>query len=217
MAKDKNKAIEDKTFGMKNKNKSQKVKKFVQSLQATQKAVQNQTSAAQQKAQQEQAQKLKEQKKLELKELFQEVQIVQKCPFGVDPKTIVCNAFKQGKCTKKNCKFSHDLRVNQKAPIYEEKKDEDMEDWTQEQLEEAVDKKQNKNRATAIVCKYFLEAVETKKYGWFWECPNGLDCMYRHALPQGFVLKKKETLEERKAREEANGKITIEDLIETKV
>jgi hypothetical protein len=40
------------------------------------------------------------------------------------------------------------------------------------------------------VCKYFLEAIEQKKYGWFWGCPNGGDaCMYVHCLPPGFVLK----------------------------
>lgn len=40
------------------------------------------------------------------------------------------------------------------------------------------------------VCKYFLEAVEKKQYGWFWVCPNGgKDCHYRHALPPGYVLK----------------------------
>ena len=41
------------------------------------------------------------------------------------------------------------------------------------------------------ICKYFLDAVEGNKYGWFWTCPNGgANCMYRHALPPGFVLKK---------------------------
>ena len=41
------------------------------------------------------------------------------------------------------------------------------------------------------ICKHFLDAVENGKYGWFWACPNGGDqCMYRHALPPGFVLKK---------------------------
>ncbi len=41
------------------------------------------------------------------------------------------------------------------------------------------------------ICKYFLDAVENNKYGWFWQCPNGgNNCMYRHALPPGFVLKK---------------------------
>lgn len=37
---------------------------------------------------------------------------------------------------------------------------------------------------------FFLEAVEKSKYGWFWSCPNGTSCIYRHALPPGFILKK---------------------------
>jgi DRG Family Regulatory Proteins, Tma46 len=51
----------------------------------------------------------------------------------------------------------------------------------------------------------------------FWECPNGKTCKYRHALPPGFVLKKKETEEERKARieEEKESTLTIEDFLET--
>lgn len=35
------------------------------------------------------------------------------------------------------------------------------------------------------VCKFFLEAVETNKYGWFWSCPTGDGCIYRHCLPPG--------------------------------
>lgn len=64
------------------------------------------------------------------------------------------------------------------------------------------------------VCKYFLEAVEKKQYGWFWVCPNGgKDCHYRHALPPGYVLKSqmKALLEEEKE------KITIEEEIENQV
>ncbi len=41
-----------------------------------------------------------------------------------------------------------------------------------------------------------MDAVENNKYGWFWACPNGgNNCMYRHALPPGFVLKKVSTME----------------------
>ncbi|KAJ3356789.1 hypothetical protein HDU91_005503, partial [Kappamyces sp. JEL0680] len=101
-----------------------------------------------------------------------------------------------------------------------DKKDDTMENWDQAQLENAINEQEkgrvNLNRATDIVCKFFLEAIESSKYGWFWECPNGKDCKYRHALPPGFVLKKKETEEERKereAREKAN-QITIEDFLE---
>jgi len=40
--------------------------------------------------------------------------------------------------------------------------------------------------------------LKKKQYGWFWECPNGGEkCIYRHALPPGFVLKKKEPEEEK--------------------
>lgn len=39
------------------------------------------------------------------------------------------------------------------------------------------------------VCKFFLDAVEKKQYGWFWACPNGKECHYRHALPPGYILK----------------------------
>ena len=49
--------------------------------------------------------------------------------------------------------------------------------------------------------------------------PNGTKCKYRHALPPGFVLKKKETEEERREREEneKENQITIEDFLETEV
>ncbi|KAJ6665168.1 hypothetical protein lerEdw1_004216, partial [Lerista edwardsae] len=59
------------------------------------------------------------------------------------------------------------------------------------------------------VCKYFLDAIENNKYGWFWVCPGGGDnCMYRHALPPGFVLKKD------KKKEEKEEEVSLEDLIE---
>lgn len=63
------------------------------------------------------------------------------------------------------------------------------------------------------VCKYFLEAIENNKYGWFWVCPAGGDsCMYRHALPVGFVLKKDKKMEEKE-----EDKISLEELIENEV
>lgn len=64
------------------------------------------------------------------------------------------------------------------------------------------------------VCKYFLEAVEKKQYGWFWVCPNGgKDCHYRHALPPGYVLKS----QMKALLEEEAEKITIEEEIENQV
>jgi hypothetical protein len=62
------------------------------------------------------------------------------------------------------------------------------------------------------ICKYFLDAVEKSLYGWFWECPNGGEkCMYRHALPPGYVLKR----DQKKADE--GPVITLEELIEEEV
>ena len=58
------------------------------------------------------------------------------------------------------------------------------------------------------MCKYFLESVENKTYGWFWACPNGDKCMYRHALPPGFTLKS-----DMKAKEKGD-EISLEMLIE---
>lgn len=53
-----------------------------------------------------------------------------------------------------------------------------------------------------------MEAVEKSKYGWFWSCPTGENCIYRHALPAGFVLKKD------KKKDEKKSDISLEDLIE---
>ena len=62
------------------------------------------------------------------------------------------------------------------------------------------------------VCKHFLQAIEKGLYGWFWTCPNGGDkCIYRHALPPGFVFKKA------KSDNDNEGTITIEELVEQEV
>ncbi|CAG8451994.1 5742_t:CDS:2 [Dentiscutata heterogama] len=163
-------------------------------------------------------------KKEELAELFKPVQTQQKVPFGVDPKTILCQFFKAGQCQKGDkCKFSHDLNVErkvQKIDIYtdarneEEKKDDTMDKWDQKKLEQVVTSKHgNPKTTTDIVCKYFLEAIENQKYGWFWECPNGgKNCKYRHALPPGFILKSKA---QKKIEEEEANQITLEEFLET--
>ena len=64
------------------------------------------------------------------------------------------------------------------------------------------------------VCKYFLEAVEKRQYGWFWVCPNGgKDCHYRHALPPGYILKS----QMKALLDEEAQKISIEEEIENQV
>ncbi|OMO81060.1 hypothetical protein COLO4_23774 [Corchorus olitorius] len=150
----KQKVVEDKTFGLKNKNKSKNVQKYVQNLQ----------------------------------------QAVQPKP---DPSKVAAK------------------RKGEKIDIYSDKRDQDtMEDWDQEMLEKVVESKKteyNQNKPTEIVCKYFLEAVEKKQYGWFWVCPNGgKDCHYRHALPPGYVLKS----QMKALLEEESEKIPVEEEIE---
>ncbi|KIM64304.1 hypothetical protein SCLCIDRAFT_115602 [Scleroderma citrinum Foug A] len=218
------KVKEDKTFGMKNKNKSAKVQKQVQQIQAQASvAGKSKQTLAKEKEKELRAKEKAEEEKRKKEEaaLFKPVPQSQKIPFGVDPKTILCAYFKAGTCEKGNkCKFSHDLDVGRKVEkknLYEdsrgEKMQDTMENWDEETLRRVVLSKHGNPRSTTdIVCKFFIEAIETKKFGWFWECPNGEKCQYRHALPPGFVLKS-----EKKAAEEAAkaNVISLEDFIET--
>jgi len=92
------------------------------------------------------------------------------------------------------------------------KNDDDMSTWDDAKLQEVVNQKkggQGERCKTDIICKFFLEAVEKRTYGWFWECPNGGDkCQYRHALPEGYVLKRD------KVDEVVDEGPKIEDIIE---
>ncbi|KAF8176723.1 hypothetical protein K438DRAFT_1846654 [Mycena galopus ATCC 62051] len=216
------KVKDDKTFGMKNKNKSSKVKQEVARIQA-QAAVTGKSRATVEKEKEQQLrakEKLEEEKrKKEEAALLKPVQ-TQRVPPGVDPKTILCAFFKAGHCEKGNkCKFSHNLEVDRKVEkknLYEDSREEKLNDtmdtWDQEKLAQVVlSKTGNPRTTTDIVCKHFIQAIETQKFGWFWECPNGEQCQYRHALPPGFVLKA-----QRKAAEDlakANV-ISLEDFLE---
>ncbi|KAL3971730.1 carboxypeptidase N regulatory subunit [Sarotherodon galilaeus] len=221
--KKKEKIIEDKTFGLKNK-KGAKQQKYIKNV--TQQVKYGQQSARQiAQAEAEKTTKKSDKKKEldELNELFKPVVAAQKVSKGVDPKSVLCAFFKQGQCTKGDkCKFSHDLSMERKCEkrsVYVDERDEDlekdtMENWDEKKLEEVVNKKhgeaEKKKAKTQIVCKYFLEAIENNKYGWFWVCPAGGDnCMYRHALPPGFVLKKD------KKKEETEEELSLEELIES--
>ncbi len=66
------------------------------------------------------------------------------------------------------------------------------------------------------VCRHFIQAIEDYKYGWFWTCPNGGDkCMYKHALPPGFVLKRdKKKMSDQAAEYD---EISMEELVEEEV
>jgi len=226
VAKAKDQNIEDKTFGLKNKkgNKNQKyiaqVNKQVMSGGDPLTRKRDEERAAEKKKK-EAAQKLEE----EQKALFRPV-MTQRVASGVDPKSVFCAFFKQGLCKKtaEKCKFSHDPDIEHKSAkrsVYTDTaKDEDgMEDWDEDKLAEVVGQKHGaeKKLDTAIICKFFLDALENSKYGWFWNCPeeskSGKACKYRHALPPGFVLKK-----DKKKSDLMNesDKVSIEELIEQK-
>jgi hypothetical protein len=192
--------VEDKTFGMKNKKGGAAAKQIAQ-LQAQSKS--NKSPEEKRKEAEKEARAKEkaaaEAAKKEAADLFKPVQ-VQKVPFGVDPKTVLCQFFKAGTCEKgKKCKFSHDLEVGrkgQKKDLYQdtredekdEKEKDKMDDWDEEKLRKVVlSKHGNPKTTTDKVCKYFIQAVEDAKYGWLWTCPNGgNNCMYRHSLPPGY-------------------------------
>ncbi|CAL9155612.1 unnamed protein product [Musa hybrid cultivar] len=153
----KQKVVEDKTFGLKNKNKSKNVQKYVQSLQQSVQPKPDSSKIA--------AKKKKEEDKVrekELNDLFKIAVSQPKVPVGVDPKSILCEFFKVGQCQKGfKCKFSHDLNVQRKGEkidLYSDQRDRDqgtMEDWDQEMLEKVVEtknKEYNQNKPTDIVC-----------------------------------------------------------------
>ncbi|XP_050698240.1 zinc finger CCCH domain-containing protein 15 homolog [Eriocheir sinensis] len=215
--KKKEKIIEDKTFGLKNK-KGAKQQKFIQQVQHQVKHGGTKTARELEKEKEGLGKKKDDLKKnlAEINAIFKPVQ--QTAGKGSDPKSILCAFFKQGQCGKgSKCKFSHDLNVERKAEkrsAYVDMRDGDetSADWDEQTLMEVVEKKHGKEKSqptTDIVCRYFLDAVENGKYGWFWNCPNGTTCIYRHALPPGFILKK-----DRKKMEKQKEDVSLEDLVE---
>lgn len=214
----------DKTFGLKNKNKLKKVQEHIRQVNAlVDPALKKKEADNKRKAEEKKA---AEQAKKEAAALFGIQQ--QRVPFGTDPKLVLCEFFKAGLCTKGNkCKFSHDpnvgrkdakkdLYVDSREQAKQEKEQDQMEDWDEEKLRKVITSKHgNPKTTTDKVCKYFIEAVENQKYGWFWACPNGgNECKYRHSLPEGFVLKTKEQRRMERLAEELAPKITLEEFIE---
>lgn len=223
----------DKTFGMKNK-KGGAAQKQIRQIEATKAAggTPDEKRKAAEKLQREKEKAAAEAARKEVADLFKPVQ-VQKVPFGVDPKTVLCQFYKKGNCEKgKKCKFSHDLaieRKTEKRSLYtdnrdketeeEEKKKDNMDNWDEEKLRQVVlSKHGNPKTTTDKVCKYFIQAIEDQKYGWFWICPNGGDkCMYKHSLPPGFVIKTKEQRAAEKAlmANSPLATLTLEDFLES--
>lgn len=218
--KKKAKAVEDKTFGLKNKNKLKKVQQYVQQVRRQAEDPKKAEAMALKRAAEKAAAERAKKEAL----LMSQTVIQQKVPFGVDPKSVLCVLFKDGKCPKGDkCKFSHDLNIGRKAAkkdlftdLRKDKEADKMDSWDNEKLRKVVLSKHGNPRTTTDkICKYFLEAVENGTYGWFWVCPNGGDtCKYRHALPEGYVLKTKEQRRLEQLAADAAPKITLEEFIE---
>jgi len=227
--KKKQKIVEDKTFGLKNKNKSKQVQKYIKGVQV---AVQGpQSKRDEERKLQAKRQKEEEKERLRLEaQLFKPTVAQTKVPIGIDPKSVVCEFFKKGLCTKGDkCKYSHNFdqeRKSEKIDLYTDRRDikdatmetDTMDAWDQKKLENVIEKKHareedpNSSSRTKIVCKYFLEAIEQRKYGWFWECPNGGDkCQYQHRLPPGFELIQKK---DKDKLQEAKEETPLEDVLE---
>lgn len=221
--KDAKKNAADKTFGMKNKNRSTKVQQYIKQVETQVSEAQMKKNAAMAKRKAEEK-KAAELAKMEAQRLLN-MQVEQKVPFGVDPKTVLCVNFKNGNCPRgAKCKFSHDMNVGKKATkkdLYTDdralKEADTMDKWDEEKLRSVIKSKHgNPKTTTDKVCKFFIEAVENGKYGWFWVCPNGgTECKYRHSLPEGFVLKTKEQKRMEKMELESQPKITLEEFLET--
>ena len=93
--------MEDKTFGLKNKNKSKKVQQFINNVASTAaQAGKSRKEAKMEEAAKKaklDAKKAAEQAKKEAAELFKTVVNETKVPVGVDPKSVLCEFFKVGK------------------------------------------------------------------------------------------------------------------------
>lgn len=195
--KKKDKIIEDKTFGLKNKNKSKAVQQFIASVKQSVKQQPGQRPTNEHEARQE---KKKEQERAKLlNSMFGNLGILET----------------KKKKKKEDDKGKIDLYVDQRDQGGDSRENETMANWDQAQLESVVGQRhgaQARQCQTDIICKYFLDAVEKSLYGWFWVCPNGGDqCKYRHSLPQGYVLKKNTPVEDDDGEEE---EITLEEQIE---
>ncbi|KAL8019452.1 putative Zinc finger, CCCH-type, ZC3H15/TMA46 family, Zinc finger, CCCH-type superfamily [Plasmopara halstedii] len=219
--KQKEKTLEDKTFGLKNKKKSKNVQKYIQEV--TKQVKGGNTRADRIKEQEAKKKKDAMAEQETLKSLFAASIQQPKVPPGTDPKSLLCAFFKAGVCSKGNrCKFSHDMMVEKKAAKIDlytdnraEKEADQIDTWDQEKLEKVVNEKHHEknSKQTEIVCKHFLDAIEKSLYGWFWVCPNGgASCKYRHALPPGYVFKSKKDRELEKNNKVIE--ISIEEIIE---
>lgn len=212
------KIAEDKTFGLKNKNKSKVVQQTIKGIAA-------QSKGGYDKLKEEiYNEKRKKEAEEEERRLMAEVfanGVTKKVQTSTGEEVTICKMFEAGLCNKgKKCRFSHNVKTDhmkaEKIDLFTDQREllfgnkDTIENWDEEKLNEVVGFNQRKyfeeNRSEKI-CKHFLDAVERKLYGWNWTCPNGYNCVFRHCLPEGYVLKRDQKIEK-------IDKITDDDVIE---
>ena len=187
------KIIEDKTFGLKNKNKSKTVQKYIKGVEQIVKG--GKTSDKGKEFQEKAEKKKAREEEAFLNSLYKTVKTIkqEELEEGQLSKNVLCAFFKAGCCEKGDeCEFSHDVNVefNQgNMDIYTDLRDVKSKiDNEVNKIAEEKEKKRSKVPKSNIICKFFLDAVQRKVYGWKWECPNGDDCHYKHCLPKGYVI-----------------------------
>eukprot|EP01015_Nassula_variabilis_P006430 TRINITY_DN1489_c0_g1_i4.p1 TRINITY_DN1489_c0_g1~~TRINITY_DN1489_c0_g1_i4.p1 ORF type:complete len:390 (+),score=127.55 TRINITY_DN1489_c0_g1_i4:151-1320(+) len=201
--KQKEKIIEDKTFGLKNKNKSKTVQKYIKGVAQQVMAKGGPKQLNEQEVLRQQKKKEDEQKAL-LNSLFKNMESVSKNVGPIKTKEDIELERRTGNI---------DIYTDQRQQIYGE--EDNMETWDQKRLEEVVNTQQGKykfSKPTEIICKYFLDAIEKSRYGWSWVCPNGMSCIYRHCLPPGYVFKPKTV-----KKDDGEEEVAVEDAIDEQI
>ncbi|CCJ31085.1 unnamed protein product, partial [Pneumocystis jirovecii] len=208
--------VEDKTFGLKNKNKSSKVQAQIRQIESQAAQIGKNKATKEKEAQKkEQAERklAEESKKIELAELFK--QPAQKVPFGVDPKSILCQYYKQGFCDK-GFKKLHNLDVEKKSekkdiytdsrqiPLnldnsYADRKDDTIDMWDDEKLQSVVLSKHGNP-------KVMMAIIVNINIGMLFCIFQG-NLFKKHSLPPGFVFKSKQ-------KEKEEEEITLEQFLE---
>ncbi|KAL2311937.1 mRNA export protein Mep33 [Schizosaccharomyces pombe] len=179
--KDPTKKAADATFGLKNKNRSTKVQAKIRQIEQNAAA-----SGSKDAKRQEALRKRREEEKRAAEAAKAEVAAL----FNAIPKKQTPQNF----LTRKE-----EVKESQKIDLYSDVRD--------QQTDLPLEKRPWIN--TDIVCKFFLEACETGKYGWLWQCPNGnMTCIYKHALPYGYVLSRD------KKKDDTKEEISLEAFIE---
>lgn len=197
-AKKNEKIAVDKTFGMKNKKgkKAAAMMKSSQTPQTTfkQKQIELEKKKEADRAKQRTLDRI-EKEKIELEK--REKELEQRRLEAESKANTLCELFVKGDCEKgSSCEFLHD--------------------WTKVDRAEKIDLYSDPRQGTenfpsekSMLCYHFLDAVKRKKYGYFWVCPNkGVKCQYKHYLPSGYVLDRKNGADDKDEQE------TIEDEID---